>query len=93
MIDHMSEVFHQVWRSAAQGGWGDPTMQNRLQGDLENILARTEPLPQDLRTARSRAKLGLKAETSLLEAIRRTYDWFATQPSQRTFEHARGTRE
>lgn len=34
------------------GGVGDLSMQNRLQGDLENILTRTEPLWQDLRGGR-----------------------------------------
>ena len=41
-------------------------------------------------TAQARAELAWKAETSLHEAIRRPDDWFATQPSQQSFERARG---
>lgn len=42
-------------------------------------------------TARARAELGLRAEVPLHEGIRRTYDWFAQQHTQRPTLIARGT--
>ena len=56
MIDYMADTFHQIRKAAAHGSIADKTdlkmMTNRLADDLDNILARTEPLWSDLRGER-----------------------------------------